>query len=42
MHDFKDINTAIELYIDYFNHHRVAYRLDYLTPVEYRTIKGFT
>lgn len=42
LHDFKDINTAIELYIDYFNNHRVAYRLDYLTPVEYRTINGFT
>ncbi|MFA7422698.1 MAG: IS3 family transposase, partial [Acholeplasmataceae bacterium] len=42
LHDFKDINTAIEIYVDYFNHHRVAYRLDYLTPVEYRTIKGFS
>jgi transposase InsO family protein len=21
LHDFKDINTAVELYIDYFNHH---------------------
>ena len=41
LHDFKDINTAIELYIDYFNNHRVAYRLDYLTPVEYRTLKVF-
>jgi len=42
LHDFKDINTAIELYIDYFNNHRVAYRLNYLTPVEYRTLNGFT
>lgn len=42
LHDFKDINTAIEIYIDYFNHYRVAYRLDYLTPLEYKTINGFT
>jgi len=42
LHDFKDINTAIESYIDYFNNHRVAYRLGYLTPAEYRTINGFT
>lgn len=41
LHDFGDIKKAIEIYVDYFNHHRVAYRLDYLTPVEYRTIKGF-
>ena len=41
LHDFNDINKAIEIYVDYFNHHRVAYRLDYMTPVEYRMIKGF-
>src|SRR5690554_6607145 len=41
LHDFGDIKKAIEIYVDYFNHHRVAYRLDYLTPVRYRTIKGF-
>jgi transposase InsO family protein len=41
MHDFTDINTAIELYINYFNNNRPAWKLDYLTPVEYRTINGF-
>jgi transposase InsO family protein len=34
LHDFNDINKAIEIYVDYFNHHKVAYRLDYLTPVD--------
>lgn len=42
LHDFKDIHTAIELYIDYFNNHRVVYKLDYLTPVESRIFKGFS
>lgn len=41
MHDFTDINTAIELYINYFNNNRPAWKLNYLTPVEYRTINGF-
>lgn len=41
MHDYKDIKTAIELYINYFNNNRPAWKLDYLTPVEYRTINGF-
>ena len=41
MHDFTDINTAIELYINYFNNNRPAWKLDYMTPVEYRTINGF-
>lgn len=35
-HHFKDINIAIELYIYSFNNHRIAYRLNYLTPVEYQ------
>ena len=42
LHDFSDIHTAIELYVHYFNNHRLAYRLDYITPVEYRMINGFT
>jgi transposase InsO family protein len=37
-HDFTDIKTAIELYIN----NRGACKLDYLTPVEFRTINGFT
>lgn len=41
INDFTDINTAIELYINYFNNNRPAWKLDYLTPVEYRTINGF-
>ncbi len=42
INDFEDIHTAIELYVNYFNNHRVAYRLNYQTPVEYRTLNGFT
>lgn len=41
-HDFSDIHTAIEIYVHYFNNHRLAYHLNYITPVEYRTINGFT
>lgn len=42
LNDFKDSRTAIKIYIDCFNNHRVAYRLNYLTPVEYRTLNKFT
>ncbi|MDY0277930.1 MAG: integrase core domain-containing protein, partial [Acholeplasma sp.] len=41
MHEFTDVKTAIELYINHFNNNRPAWKLDYLTPVEYRTINGF-
>lgn len=40
IHEFWDIKTAIELYINYFNNNRQAWKLDYLTPLEYITIKG--
>ncbi|MFU8793422.1 MAG: IS3 family transposase [Acholeplasmataceae bacterium] len=41
MYDFKDIRTAIELYINYFNNNRPAWKLDYQKPVEYKTINEF-
>ena len=40
INEYSDINTAIELYVNYFNHSRPAWRLDYLSPIEYRTLKG--
>ena len=44
--DFKiylaeDINIAINDYINYFNTQRLAYSLQYKTPVQYRTEQGF-
>ena len=44
--DFKiylaeDINIAINGYIKYFNTQRLAYSLQYKTPVQYRTEQGF-
>ena len=44
--DFKiylveDINIAINNYIKYFNTQRLAYSLQYKTPVQYRTEQGF-
>ena len=45
--DFKiylaeDINIAINDYINYFNTQRLAYSLQYKTPIQYRTEQGFT
>ncbi len=38
--DFQDPWTAIEVYVNYFNNHRPSWKLDYLSPVEYRTINN--
>ena len=37
----EDINIAINGYIKYFNTQRLAYSLQYKTPVQYRTEQGF-
>ena len=44
--DFKiylaeDINIVINDYIKYFNTQRLAYSLQYKTPVQYKTEQGF-
>ncbi|MBI9008751.1 MAG: IS3 family transposase [Tenericutes bacterium] len=38
--DFQDPWTAIEVYVNYFNNNRPSWKLDYLSPVEYRTINN--
>jgi len=40
IHDFQDRWKAIEIYVNYFNKNRPSWKLDYLSPVEYRTING--
>lgn len=38
--DFQDPWKAIEVYVNYFNHNRPSWKLDYLSPIEYRMING--
>ncbi len=37
----KDIYRTVKRYIDYYNNERSAYKLGYMTPVEYRQRLGF-
>ena len=37
----KDIHKTIKEYIHYFNHERLAYSLNYKSPVQYRTELSF-
>ena len=44
--DFKywkedDLFGFVRRYVDYYNHERPAYALNYQTPVQYRTERGF-
>ena len=39
--NIEDIEEFIESYVDYFNHERPAYCLNYKTPIQYRLDKGF-
>jgi len=38
INEYSDIHTAIELYVNYFNHSRPSWKLNYLSPIEYRTM----
>ncbi len=40
INEYSSIYTVIELYVNYFNYYRPSWKLDYLTPVEYRVMKG--
>ncbi|MDD3129791.1 MAG: IS3 family transposase [Candidatus Izemoplasmatales bacterium] len=38
--DFQDPWKAIEIYVNHFNNKRPSWKLNYLSPVEYRMING--
>lgn len=40
--DAQNVPLFIEKYIQYFNNERLAFRLNYKTPVQYRIEQGFT
>lgn len=37
----EDIYNFIGKYVDYYNYERPAYALNYKSPVQYRTERGF-
>ncbi|MBS5413099.1 MAG: IS3 family transposase [Mediterraneibacter gnavus] len=39
---FEEFQTALELYLEYYNHNRIKDKLGGLGPVQYRIQSGFT
>lgn len=40
INDYDDIYTFIKHYVDYYNHERPMYKLNYKSPVEYTLSQG--
>ena len=40
--NYESFDAFIATYINYYNNERLAYSLDYKTPIQYKTELGFT